>query len=132
VSAAVFMPAHKNHSLPTRLGFAWQGLRHALRSEASLRLQAACLVVAVGALAVLRPQPLWWALVLLASATVLAAELLNSALEALADELHPHDSPGVRRAKDCAAAAVLLAALGALAVAAALAVQLLRGAPPAG
>ena len=114
------MAAHKNRSLPTRFGFAWQGLRHALRTEASLRLQAVCLVVAVGALAVLRPHALWWALVLLASA------------EALADELHPHHSPGVRRAKDCAAAGVLLAALGALAVAVALAVQLLRGAAPAG
>ena len=119
--------AYKNRPFAARLGFALQGLRYALRSEASLKLQAACLAVAVGALAVLRPGAVWWALVLLAAATVLAAELLNSAIEQLADELHPHDSPGVRRAKDCAAAGVLLAALGALGVAVALAVHLLQG-----
>jgi diacylglycerol kinase (ATP) len=67
--------------------------------------------------------------VLLASAAVVAAELLNTAIEQLADELHPHDSPGIRIVKDCAAAGVLVAALGALGVAVALAVHLLRSAP---
>jgi len=123
------MGPHKNRSFPARLGFAWQGLRSALRTEASLRRQTLGLAGAVGALAALRPGAVWWALVLLAAATVLAAELLNSALEQLADELHPHDSPGVRRAKDCAAAGVLLAVLGALGVAVALAVHLLQARP---
>jgi len=122
------MSSYKNRSFPARLAFAWRGLWHALRSEASLRLQATCLAAVVVALAVLRPRAVWWALVLLACAAVLAAELLNSAIEQLADELHPHDSPGVRRAKDCAAAGVLIAALGALGVAVALAVHLLEGA----
>lgn len=97
-----------------------------MRTEASLRVQAVSLAAAVVALLLLRPGPVWWALVLLAAAVVLSAELLNTALEQLADELHPQDSPAVRRAKDCAAAAVLIASLGALAVAVALAVHLLR------
>ena len=97
-----------------------------MRTEASLRLQAASFAAAVAALLLLRPGAVWWALVLLAAALVLSAELLNTAIEQLADELHPQDSPGVRRVKDCAAAAVLVAALGALAVALALAVHLLQ------
>jgi undecaprenol kinase len=112
-----------------RLGYALRGCRHALRTQASLRFQALAAAGVLAILGVLRPAPLWWALVLLACAAVLAAELLNSAIEQLADELHPHDSPGVRRAKDCAAAGVLIAALGALGVAVALAVHLLAGAP---
>ena len=126
------MGPHKNRSFPTRLAYAWQGLRHALRTEASLRVQALCLAAVVAGLAVLRPRAVWWALALLASATVLAAELLNTAIEQLADELHPHDSPGMRRVKDCAAAGVLLAALGALGVAAAFVLQLLQGTPRLG
>jgi diacylglycerol kinase (ATP) len=55
---------------------------------------------------------------------VLAAELFNTAIEQLADELHPEDSAGIRIVKDCAAAAVLIAVLGALGVGAAFAVQL--------
>jgi undecaprenol kinase len=123
------MSDHKNRSFPARLNHALQGLAHGLRTQASLRLQAAAGVLVLTALAVLRPAALWWAVVLLASAAVVAAELLNTAIEQLADELHPHDSPGIRIVKDCAAAGVLVAALGALGVAVALAVHLLRSAP---
>jgi undecaprenol kinase len=122
------MTDHKNRSFPARLNHALQGLAHGLRTQASLRLQAVAGVLVLAALVVLRPAALWWALVLLASAAVVAAELLNTAIEQLADELHPHDSPGIRIAKDCAAAGVLVAALGALGVAVTLAVHLLRSA----
>jgi diacylglycerol kinase (ATP) len=116
----------KNQSFRTRLRFALHGLAAALRSEQSLKLQAAAFAAALAVLVVLRPPPVWWALVLLASALVVAAELLNTALEALADHLHPGEHARIRLAKDCAAAAVLVAALGALGVAAALALELLR------
>jgi len=118
--------AHKNQSFPRRLGFALSGLRHALRSEHSLKTQLVMFVGVVVALIVLRPGPLWWALVMLASAGVLAAELFNTAVEELADHLHPEVHPSIRVVKDCAAAAVLVASLGALGVAAALIVHLLE------
>ncbi len=120
------MSTQKNQSLPRRLGFALAGLGHALRVERSLRTQGAVFALVVLALLVLRPGALWWAAVMLASAGVLAAELFNTALEALADHLHPEQHPRIRIVKDCAAAAVLIAALGAVAVAVALAVHLLR------
>ena len=119
------MTAHKNQSFPRRLGFALSGLRHALRSEHSLKTQLVVFVGVVVALLVLRPGPLWWALVMLASAGVFAAELFNTAIEALADHLHPEVHPGIRVVKDCAAAAVLVASLGALCVGVALVVHLL-------
>jgi diacylglycerol kinase (ATP) len=77
------------------------------------------------ALAVIRPEPLWWALVILASAGVISAELFNTAIERLADRLHPEVHPVIGMVKDCAAAAVLIASLAALAVAAALLVHLI-------
>ena len=122
------MATHKNQRFRARLGFALRGFAHALRSEASLRLQALAGAAAFAVLIVLRPPAVWWALVLLASAAVVAAELFNTAIEHLADVLHPQQSPGVRVVKDCAAAGVLIAVLGALGVAAALAVHLLSAA----
>jgi diacylglycerol kinase (ATP) len=116
---------YKNHSFAARVSYALQGLSHGLRAEASLRTQAIMFVAALVALTVLRPGAVWWALVLLASAAVVAAELFNTAIEHLADELHPAESPGMRIVKDCAAAGVLIASLGALGVAVALAVHLL-------
>lgn len=121
------MSAHKNQRFDVRLGFAFRGLVHALRTEASLQFQAGVGAGTLLALLILRPAAVWWALVLLASAAVLAAELFNTALEQLADELHPEDSRGIRIVKDCAAAAVLIAVLGALGVGAAFLVHVLSG-----
>lgn len=120
------MNDRKNQSLPRRFGFALAGLLHAVRTENSVRLQAIVFVLVLVVLAVLRPGPLWWAAVLLASAGVLAAELLNTAIETLADHLSPAIHPQIRVVKDCAAAAVLVTVLGAVAVAIALAVHLLQ------
>ena len=120
------MSPRKNQSFGRRLRFALGGLAHALRAEHSLRFQAVAFAVALLALIILRPAPLWWALVLLASAAVIAAELLNTALEHLADHLHPDVHPRIRIVKDCAAAAVLVAVLGALGVGAALLADLVR------
>jgi undecaprenol kinase len=115
----------KNRPLRTRLGFAFKGFGFALRAEHSLRFQASVFVAVLIALAILRPGPLWWAIVMLASSAVLAAELFNTALEHLVDHLHPEVHPQIRIVKDCAAAAVLLTVLGAIAVAVTLAVHLL-------
>lgn len=120
------MSTQKNQSLLRRFGFALAGLLHALRTERSVRLETLFLVLVVAALALLRPGPLWWAAVMLASAGVLAAELLNTAIETLADHLSPQVHPRIRIVKDCAAAAVFISVMGALAVAVALAVHLLR------
>jgi undecaprenol kinase len=116
---------HKNQSFLVRLRFALAGLGHALTGENSIRIQVGVFVVVVAAMLVLRPEPVWWGLVLLASSGVLTAELLNTAIEHLADHLHPEIHPSIRTVKDCAAAAVLVAALGAIAVGVALATHLL-------
>ena len=114
----------KNLSFAARLRFAIAGLAYAVSAERSIRTQLLAVVVVLGALLYWRPGPLWWALVLLVSAAVLAAELLNTAVESLADLLHPQQHPQIRVIKDCAAAAVLVLSIGALCVAAALAVSL--------
>jgi undecaprenol kinase len=119
------MTTHKNQSFPRRLHFALGGLLHGLRAEHSLKFQAGAFLITLLAMLILRPGPFWWALVIVASAAVFAAELINTAIEHLADHLHPEIHPQIRIVKDCAAAAVLVTVLGALAVAIALVVHLL-------
>ncbi len=115
----------KNQSFNIRLGFALNGIVCALRSENSFRIQ---IVAACGALAVLlwqKPPPIWWAVIALTVAAVLAAELFNTALEHLVDHLHPELHPRIKIVKDCAAGAVLLLSACALCVAAAFVWQVL-------
>jgi Diacylglycerol kinase len=110
----------KNRPFPERLRFALGGIAYALRAESSFRTQAIVAAAALAVLVWLRPTPIWWALVALATVAVLAAELFNTALENLADRLHPEQHAQIRAAKDCGAAAVLVLSIGAVFVAAAL------------
>lgn len=103
----------KNQALHKRLGFAWHGLQQAWQSERSLRVQLWFAVAALLALIMLRPALVWWALVGMMIGLVLAAELINTALEHLVDHLHPERHPRIKLVKDCAAAAVLLLGLAA-------------------
>ncbi len=121
------MEIRKNQPFHRRLRNALAGIAHGLRAERSLRVQGLALLAVLVALAILRPPPLWWALVILAGSGVLAAELFNTAVERLADHLHPDSHPEIRIVKDCAAAGVLVCSAGALGVAIALALQLFRG-----
>lgn len=101
----------KGLSLVRRTGFALTGLRAAVEAERSFRTELLAAVVAIAATAYVRPGWLWAALIAIAIASVLAAELLNTALEHGLDALHPEHSPLIATAKDCAAAAVLITSL---------------------
>jgi undecaprenol kinase len=106
----------KNQAFRHRFRYALAGIKAAWQAENSFRAQAICGLLVVLVLIMLRPEPVWWALLLLTTGAVLAAELLNTALEHVMDRLHPEQHPMIARAKDCAAGAVLLLSLVAVAV----------------
>ena len=107
----------KNRAFKERLGFAWSGLSSAWRSEASMRAHTGVSLLLLAALLLLRPALLWWALCGVMVTLVIAAELINTSLENLADYLHPEHHPRIKIVKDCAAASVLILSIGALWVA---------------
>jgi diacylglycerol kinase (ATP) len=118
------MSTSKNQPFISRLRFAIAGLTHALRTERSLQVQLGALTLVVVAMASVGVEPEWWAIVLVASGLVITAELLNTAIEHLADHVHPQVHPGIRIVKDCAAAGVLVASLTAFGVGVALVIRL--------
>jgi diacylglycerol kinase (ATP) len=102
--------------LHERIGHALRGLSEAWRDDGSLRTLALLGLPVLALMAVLRPSATWWALVGGMGALLVSAELFNSALERLADHVHPGRHEQIRRVKDVAAAAVLVLALGGLCV----------------
>lgn len=96
--------------------YAWRGLAWMFRSQpnAQIHLLAAIASTALGV--ILRISRLEWCAIVGVIGFVLTAEALNSAIEALADRVSPEIHPLVGRAKDVAAAAVLIAALAATVV----------------
>ena len=97
-------------------GHAFRGIAVALGSEVHLRFHAAATVAALGLGLYVGLGRLEWALVALAIGAVWSAELLNTAVEALTDLVSPDYHALAGKAKDVAAGAVLVVALGALAV----------------
>jgi diacylglycerol kinase (ATP) len=94
-------------------GHAFRGLARLLARQPHARVHAAAACAAVAAGLLLDISRGEWVAVALSIGLVFAAEALNSAIEELADALHPDEHPGIGRAKDLAAAGVLLAAAAA-------------------
>lgn len=97
-------------------GYSWAGLRAAWRHEAAFRQELALGLPLVLVAPWIAPGR-WAALAMVASIVLVwVAELLNSALEALADHAGTAPHPLIGRAKDMGSAAVLLCLLLAIGV----------------
>ena len=94
----------------------WNGLVAAARSEAALREELVALALAVP-LAFVVATDMWKRLALIAVVLLLIiVELLNTAIEKLADHVTPAVHPGIGRVKDMGSAAVGVALLLAAAI----------------
>ena len=95
---------------------ALRGIGVLLRTQANARIHALAtlLVVVAGCYSRLSLQD--WALLAIAVSSVWMAEALNTAIELVVDLVSPQRQPLAARAKDVAAAAVLLTSLGAVVV----------------
>ena len=91
--------------------YSLQGLGAALKYEAAFRQELALVVVLVPAAIWLGRDTTEVLLLLFSMLLVLVTELLNSAVEALADALSVETHPLLGRAKDLGSAAVMLALL---------------------
>lgn len=104
--------------LPASIRYAAQGLAYGFRSQRNFRIHVitGSLVFALGVWLQLPPAQL--AVLVLTVAAVLVLELINTATEAVVDlAIGRQFHPLARIAKDCAAAAVLVAALASLLIA---------------
>jgi diacylglycerol kinase len=96
---------------------AFRGLGLVLARERNARIHALAALAALAAALWLGLDRDEIALVVVTIVLVLAAELVNTIVERLLDLVHPDRSEPVRAIKDMSAGAVLVTALGALAVA---------------
>lgn len=105
------------------VGHAWQGIRWMLLTQANARLHFVATLLVVTAGIAIKLNHYEWILLTLAIALVWVAEALNTAIECLADALHPEHHPLVGKAKDVAAGGVLLSSVAALIIAVLILIQ---------
>jgi len=97
------------------LGYALAGLHYALRTQRNFRIQLVCAAGIAVLVVWLRLPALEAAVVALAMFMVLAAELINTGVEAIVDLLVERNHHHLARlAKDIAAAAVVISIVGAI------------------
>ena len=113
----------KNGGVFARARHSVAGLRAVWRGERSFRDHVALSGLLVAAMALLRPEPWWWAVMALAVACGWGFEAMNAALEAVCDRLHPARDPAIGRAKDMASAAAFAVNCATIALAAAMALS---------
>ena len=91
--------------------YAFSGLGSLIKHEhnARLHLLAALLIIAMGF--IMDISRVEWMILVIIIAMVFITEILNSAVESLADYVSPEYSEIIKRVKDYCAAAVLIAAI---------------------
>ncbi|MEM6279115.1 MAG: diacylglycerol kinase family protein [Verrucomicrobiota bacterium] len=95
---------------------AMRGLVSVFRSERNFRVHSALAITVVALGFLFRVSPGEWIALVLSIGFVMAAEVLNTAIEYLSDALHPEMDAGIRKTKDAAAGGVLVASVAAAVV----------------
>lgn len=95
---------------------ALQGIADAVRTQPHMQFHITSGAAALIACYLLSAAAWEWMLVILCVTTVIAFETLNTAVEYVVDLVSPEWHPLAKKAKDAAAGAVLVAAIGAVAV----------------
>lgn len=91
-----------------------RGIRYLVASQHNAWIHATATFAAIGLAIFLRLPRVEWLALVFAIASVWIAEAINTAIEAVCDLASPGFHPLVAKAKDVAAAAVLIAAIGAV------------------
>lgn len=108
------MKNEQNFKIKSRIRsfrFALQGLAELFKYELNSRIHLLAAIIAIIAGVVLRINRFEWCVIAVVIGFVISAELINTSIESLADATHPETNDSVRKVKDYAAAAVLIAAL---------------------
>ena len=94
-------------------GHAFKGIGWMWGAGANMRIHFLAAAISICAGFYFKISPVEWSLITLCCVTVIATEALNTALERLADRVHPERHPEIGKAKDLAAGATLIVAIGA-------------------
>lgn len=96
-------------------GYAFNGIKMLLRDEHNSRIHVVAMLLAIAFGFILKISTTEWCIIALCCGGVLMAEAMNSAVEAIADLVSPDFHPLIKKAKDVAAAGVLMMAIAAAA-----------------
>ena len=98
------------------VGFAFKGMIHLLKTEASIKVQFSLALIMIALGIYFEISSIEWMLQTFAVSLVMSIEGLNTAVEKIADFIHPDHHPKIGIIKDIAAGAVFIASFAAITV----------------
>lgn len=107
------MKQEKKDPITKSFGYAFEGIGTVIRKERNMKIHCVAAVAVTAAGTFFQITATQWCICLLLFAMVLSLEMVNTAVEAVVDLVTEERNPLAKTAKDAAAGAVLVCAIGA-------------------
>ncbi|MGG9961564.1 diacylglycerol kinase family protein [Ferruginibacter sp. SUN106] len=101
------------HKIIKSFAFAWNGLKTCFISETNFKIHLLLAVIAISFGIGFSISGTEWLALIFCIVFVLVMEMINTAIEKICDVVHKDFHPGIKKIKDIAAGAVLVASGGA-------------------
>lgn len=104
----------KNKKIINSFKYAFQGILVSLKTEKNMKIHMIIMVLVMIAGMIFKISKIEWMICIILFVIVIAGELLNTSIETIVDMIMPEKNEKAKIAKDVAAGAVLVLAIGAV------------------
>lgn len=106
-------PKQEYKRLINSFKYAIEGIISSFRTERNMKIHVLAMIIVIILSFVLKLDKMEWCFIIIAIISVISAELFNTAIETVVDMVSPERNSKAKLAKDIAAGAVLVVAMGA-------------------
>lgn len=106
-------PRQEYKKLINSFKYAIEGIISSFKTERNMKIHVLAMIVIIALGLFFKLNKVEWCFIIIAIASVISAELFNTAIETVVDMVSPERNPKAKLAKDIAAGAVLVVAIGA-------------------
>lgn len=106
-------PRQEYKKLINSFKYAIEGIISSFKTERNMKIHVLAMIVVIALGLFFKLNKVEWCFIIIAIASVISAELFNTAIETVVDMVSPERNPKAKLTKDIAAGAVLVVAIGA-------------------
>ncbi len=104
-------PRQEYKKLINSFKYAIEGIISSFKTERNMKIHVLAMIVVIALGLFFKLNKVEWCFIIIAIASVISAELFNTAIETVVDMVSPERNPKAKLAKDIAAGAVLVVAI---------------------
>ena len=105
-------PRQEYKKLINSFKYAIEGIISSFKTERNMKIHVLAMIIVIALGFFFKLDKVEWCFIIIAIASVISAELFNTAIETVVDMVSPERNPKAKLVKDIAAGAVLVVAIG--------------------